>query len=344
MQLSISNASNDHVGAVLLPGRGFTNFGAQLADVVVGGIESVSSFEFGAQCNLEKFRGWKVATLQFVVEIVGEVDLQPWHTSNCTPARRGWQAPAERNLSGADERDQFGSRRNTRGEFATIVVTCGADVTSGRRSLEASSPGSALPQALAWFRSTNPGVRVTLSQLETEPCYARILRGDLDLAITFDYRLAPFTAPPEVKRTLIAEDPMLVALPVGHRLAASDTIELSDLADEAWIGTPVTGLHSELLAELSRTAGFQPPLQFDGDDFQTVLSLVANDLGIALLPRLALRRAPAGVIARPIADESLTRFTYTARLQGHHPHFALSALAQDLERSIAGDPAIDARE
>lgn len=40
-----------------------------------------------------------------------------------------------------------------------------------------------------------------------------------------------------------------------------ENLSVSDVADEAWIGTPVTGLQLGLVAELSLAAGFQPRLQ-----------------------------------------------------------------------------------
>ena len=62
-------------------------------------------------------------------------------------------------------------------------------------------------------------------------------------------------------------------------------------------------------------AGFEPRLRFEGDDFRTVLALVASGLGVALLPRLAMQRVPPAVAVRPLADPPITRRLYTARLR-----------------------------
>ncbi|MGH8829072.1 MAG: LysR substrate-binding domain-containing protein, partial [Jiangellaceae bacterium] len=198
----------------------------------------------------------------------------------------------------------------------------------------ASAAAGVVPTALANFRITHPNVRVTLSQLETAASYARILRGELDLAVTFDYDRLPAAPPPGIRRTLATKDPVLVALPAAHPLAGREDLSLSDLADEAWIGTPVTGLQLGLLAELSLAAGFQPRLQFDGDDFQTILGLVDRGLGVALLPELAMLLAPTSVVARPIRENPLTRFVYTARLDTRHTAIALAIFERCLIETL----------
>jgi DNA-binding transcriptional LysR family regulator len=85
----------------------------------------------------------------------------------------------------------------------------------------ASAAVSIVPAALARFRLTNPGVRVLFSQLETDASYAQLQRGDLDLALTFDYGKIPYPAPGRVLRTLITEDPVLVAVAAEDWIAAS---------------------------------------------------------------------------------------------------------------------------
>ncbi|MGP3940022.1 LysR substrate-binding domain-containing protein [Streptomyces sp. 6N106] len=65
-------------------------------------------------------------------------------------------------------------------------------------------------------------------------------------------------------RSLIDRDPVLVALPTQHPLAQSPSLSLADLADEAWIGTPVTGAQLDLLAELARSTGFTSRLAYRG--------------------------------------------------------------------------------
>ena len=198
----------------------------------------------------------------------------------------------------------------------------------------ASAAVGIVPRALAALRRTHPGVQVKLTQLETEMSYAQILRGDLDLALTFDYDRAARKPPARIRRSMVAKDPVLVVLPVAHPLAGRKSIRLAELADDAWIGSPVIARQLELLAELSRTPGFKRRLEFDGDDFQTVLALVDQGLGIALLPKLATLRAPSGVVIKPLMENPLTRFIYTARLEARNAPAILTAFEQELSNVL----------
>ncbi|HZT02170.1 MAG TPA: LysR family transcriptional regulator [Steroidobacteraceae bacterium] len=203
----------------------------------------------------------------------------------------------------------------------------------------ASAAVSVVPRALARFRQTHPDVHVKLAQLETEVSYAQILRGDLDLALTFDYDRAPRKPPGRIRRSLVVRDPVLVVLPAVHRLAGRAKIRLAELAHEPWIGSPVIERPLELLAELCRTPGFKQRLEFEGDDFQTVLGLVDQGLGIALLPKLVTLMASSRVVAKPIAESPLTRFIYTARLETRDAPASLAefeqALAATVRRTLA---------
>lgn len=200
----------------------------------------------------------------------------------------------------------------------------------------ASAAVSVVPQALARFRQTHPDVHVKLAQLETEVSYAQILRGDLDLALTFDYDRAPRKPPKRIRRSLVVKDPVLVVLPAAHRLAGRAQIRLAELANDPWIGSPVIDRSLELLAELCRTAGFKQRLEFEGDDFQTVLGLVDQGLGIALLPKLVALMASSRVVVKPIAENPLTRFIYTSRLETRDAPASLREFEHALAATVRG--------
>ena len=195
----------------------------------------------------------------------------------------------------------------------------------------ASAAVGVVPRALADLRRTHPDVQVKLTQLETGMSYAQILRGDLDLALTFDYDRALRKPPARIRRLLIVKDPVLVVLPAAHRLAGHEGIRLAELAGDDWIASSMIPRQLALLAQLSRTPGFKQRLEFDGDDFQTILALVDQGLGIALLPKLATLRASPGIVTKPIVESPLTRFIYTSRLDTREAPASLAVI----ERKIA---------
>jgi DNA-binding transcriptional LysR family regulator len=174
-----------------------------------------------------------------------------------------------------------------------------------------SAASNLLPPALRQLRASHPGVHVTLRQLETPASYEALVRGDLDLAITFDYKQERQPPPTGIQQRLIATDPVMVALPTSHPLAAADVLDLHDLVPGAWINTPVAGADLTRQARPAGQAFHQ--LDFQGDDFRTALRLVAEGLGIAVLPRLALADAPQGITARQLSTPDMTRYIYVCR-------------------------------
>ena len=74
---------------------------------------------------------------------------------------------------------------------------------------------------------------------------------------------------------------------------------------------------------------------FDGDDFRTVTRLVDAALGVAILPTLTLIGAAAGVVARPIAGQSLRRFVHSCRLGTSRVPTPVADLEQRLNQAVA---------
>jgi DNA-binding transcriptional LysR family regulator len=186
-------------------------------------------------------------------------------------------------------------------EGSTGVVRLGAFI---------SAAATIAPPALAGLRATHPGVHLVLREIEQTEIHAALLRGDLDLAITFDYAHAPIPAPPGIRQRHLMDDPILVVLPQDHPLAGSTIADPVDVRPFEWINTnvDVDGLTS------SETSDAHQALDFEGQDFRTALNLVAAGLGVALLPSLALHHATPGAVARPMAGHALVRRLYTARL------------------------------
>ncbi len=198
-----------------------------------------------------------------------------------------------------------------------------------------SAAATVVPPVLARFRERFPDVQVILNQLETQSSYARLLRGDLDLALTFDYDKEPRKPPASISRTLITEDPVYAVLPFNHPLAANKAIDLNDLAADNWIGSQVTVQQLELIPNFKASAKSVPELQFAGDNLQIVLSLIEQGLGVALLPKLTTLLAPKGVIARPIVGTPLTRYIYSAKLRTAETPAALSVFERQIAEALS---------
>ncbi|MFF2369652.1 LysR family transcriptional regulator [Agromyces sp. NPDC058110] len=222
------------------------------------------------------------------------------------------------------------------GELAEI-----RGLRAGRVRLAAFPSASAtlVPKLIAGLGARHPGVTVTYVEAEPPEAVAAVRADRADLAITFSY--PGDRDDPHVERARgldvrsIGAEPMRVVLPEGHAAAAADAVDLADLAHDAWIaGCPSCRGH---LLELTDEAGFRPRIGFETDNFVAVESMVAQGLGVALLPELALAASPRqpGVVTRPTAGGDV-RSLHLVTARGGTRVPAVAAAVAVLEELAAG--------
>jgi len=223
------------------------------------------------------------------------------------------------------------------GELAEI-----RGLRAGRVRLVAFPSASAtlVPRLIAALATRHPGVSVTYVEAEPPEAVAAVRADRADLAITFSYpgdRDDPHRASARgLDVRSYGEEPMQLVLPAGHAAAASDVVDLAALRDASWIaGCPRCRGH---LLELADAAGFTPRIAFETDNFVAVEGMVAQGLGVALLPSLALDASPRhpGVVARPTAAADV-RSLHLVTARGADRVPALGA-ALDVLASLAAAP------
>jgi DNA-binding transcriptional LysR family regulator len=165
-----------------------------------------------------------------------------------------------------------------------------------------------MPVAIASFRAAYPEVRLTLAEGEPQEIAPRLLAGELDIGLLFEFSDPDAPAAEELhngrlKRVALLEDPMYLALPAAHALASKRSLRLEELHGEAWVQTSQASPCARHVVRCCRAAGFEPNVAFESDDYQTVKGLVAAGVGVALIPELALAPGPArtDVVVRVLA-------------------------------------------
>jgi LysR family hydrogen peroxide-inducible transcriptional activator len=140
-----------------------------------------------------------------------------------------------------------------------------------------------LPEFLAEFQRRHPGVDVALREENASAEFEQMVHdGVLDLAII---RLPKRRTDLEV--TFLVREPMLLVVPVGHRLGEKRSVALAELADEPFVTMkPGHGLR-ELLERFCRQAGFQPRIVFETGQLGSVVGLVLAGMGVTVVPQMA---------------------------------------------------------
>lgn len=143
-----------------------------------------------------------------------------------------------------------------------------------------------LPDVLARMRSAWPAIEIELFEGDTEALTRMLERGALDVALMYDLGLAR-----GVRLEAVMQLRPYALLPWGHRLAASASLRISDLAREPLVLINLP--HSrEYFLSLFRDAGVTPQIAHESTSLEMVRSLVANGLGVSVLT------------TRPVRDQS----------------------------------------
>lgn len=155
-------------------------------------------------------------------------------------------------------------------------------------------------------------LNVTVREVEPPDSFTQLECGELDLIILAAHRGEPSGADPRFERIDLLVDPLVAALPTGHSAAVSRAVDLSVLAEDAWIIGADKGPCSDASFAACTTAGFSPLVRHRVNDWSAALALVAAGAGVALVPHLATAPPPLGVLLRPMVSPSAGRVLYAA--------------------------------
>jgi DNA-binding transcriptional LysR family regulator len=175
------------------------------------------------------------------------------------------------------------------------------DVQDARRSFAADEPaappsqlslgvtslvaGYVLSDLLARFRRAYPGVKVSAIEDNGDYLEHLLIGGELDVAVMVISNLRDRNA---LQAEIFETSPYRLWLPLGHRLASADSIELGDIASEPLIMLTVDETE-ENTGKLLSALGTRLNVAFRTRSVEAVRSLVATGAGIALLPDLVYR-------------------------------------------------------
>jgi DNA-binding transcriptional LysR family regulator len=223
-----------------------------------------------------------------------------------------------------------------RGELAALRGLSGGQVRVGAFT---TATAALVPRALASFRQAHPTVCVTLANGLTPALLDGLVAGDTDVAVVSAPAATTAGAHPidPVRFTLhhLLDEHLLIAVPGQHRLAGKTAVRLAEFAEDTFIVGSATA--EETLMRVSLPPGFRPRTDIVAPDWTAKLGLVAAGLGVALIPALAVRSAPADLaLLRLDAEDAPVRQVLAATAAGRSVPPAATALISHLRRAAAG--------
>lgn len=180
------------------------------------------------------------------------------------------------------------------------------------------APYSALLDAFRCFRHAFPAVSFTMHEATTQEQIEALEDGRASLGFM---RASGRTAP-GLRFESILREQIVVALPVRHPLAGSESIPLAAFQNDAFVSSARhlgQGFHDQLI-QLCDAAGFVPRIAQQARQLQTLIALVAGDFGIALLPASLAQDGRKDVVFRPIEVDAPDELRYVELLMGWREH------------------------
>lgn len=141
---------------------------------------------------------------------------------------------------------------------------------------------STLPNILREFRKKRPDIQFHVQMLATQEMVTLLHRGEVDFCLS-----SPPVQDDDIECQIVFIDPILVAVPRGHRLADRSSVSLTELKDESFVGVKKGYGTRDLVDAICESAGFAPTYVYEGDEPARLIQLVEAEIGIAFIPSTA---------------------------------------------------------
>jgi len=172
-----------------------------------------------------------------------------------------------------------------------------------------------VPTALTVFAEREPDVAIKLVEREPVSGVTGVRAGELDVALVWEYDYVPAPVGDGVARVPLLDDPIHALLPAHHPAASEPVVDLTALADLAWITSTPRSTCNPFTRRACRAAGFEPRVVAETDDHRTQQRLVAEGVGAALESDLSLRELRDDVAVRPLT-KPLQRRIFAVHREG----------------------------
>lgn len=140
-----------------------------------------------------------------------------------------------------------------------------------------------LPDTIRAFRRSQPDVRLELIEATSARQVSLVREGGIDVGLV----IPPISDAADLTFSRFDGDDLAIAVPRTHSLAAKPSLAVGDLADQDFILWPQTegrGFHLKVIG-LCTAAGFVPKVAQEAHGMHAVLSLVAVEAGVSIVPR-----------------------------------------------------------
>jgi len=161
-----------------------------------------------------------------------------------------------------------------------------------------------LPGWLRSFRSVHADVTLQLREATLDVQLEAFAAGEIDAGFVLH---APGAPPSGLAAWRALREPLLIALPESHALAARRSLKFSQIADQPLVIFPRSIAPSlfDAIVGHYRAQGATPQIAQEAIQMQTLINLVSAGIGLAWVPASLTQLQRPGVVYRPLAGAPL---------------------------------------
>ncbi len=143
-----------------------------------------------------------------------------------------------------------------------------------------------MPALIRQLRQLNTQVEIGLVEMTTLQQFEALKSGRIDIGVG---RI--LLTDDEIERLVLTDEPLVVALPITHRLAGKTSVRLADIMDEPLILYPARPRpsYADHVLHLFRQKGYSPQVIQEVNELQTAIGLVTATIGISIVPESVRR-------------------------------------------------------
>ena len=218
--------------------------------------------------------------------------------------------------------------------LAGHAVTILAAIEAARRDLDPEAPPAGTVRVAAYasaFRQMLlpvvrilagqwPAVRLRLFEHEPAEALALLAADEIDLALTYDYNLAPARLDGSLQGQPLGATPWSLGTPsMAGPVKGGTAVEVfGRYRDSDWIVNSRNTADEEVVRIIASLAGFEPRVTQRADSLDLVQDMILAGLGVGLLPALLpTGRSVRGVTLRRLRQPEVVLRPYAVTRRGH---------------------------
>ena len=175
-----------------------------------------------------------------------------------------------------------------------------------------------LPEWLRSFRQANPDVVLALREATLDVQLDAFSSGEIDVGFVLHAKGA---VPPGLQAWRALREPLVMALPDRHPLAAQRSLSFNRISAEPLVVFPraiAPSLFDAIVGHY-RHCGVTPQISQEANQMQTIVNLVSAGMGVAWVPSSLMQLQRPGVVYRALSDAPLSCDTSLVWREGSSP-------------------------